>query len=407
MRKIDVRNFQRATRDTSREINRRIILNLLREKGPVSRAELARSMEVPRGMITSLVNELLEEELVFEGATADAPRGRRPRLLHLRSHDRLALAVDVGTGQTRVRLSDFGGRTLGDECFSTPAGPDELVRMIVERCSRLWERKGGVGELEGIGVVVPGMVDNRAGRVLNVPTLGWRDVALRDALAARLSHPVWVDRDAVACAMATMWLRPSVEDAARNFLYLIVSEGVGTGVVVNGQVVRGRHYTAGEFGHVLVAPDGPVCSCGSRGCLEAFTSNPATVRRYREAGRGGREGGPAGGAGGDLSVGEVIRRARGGDERALGALRTTGRYLGLGVAGMINALDPARIIVGGDIVEGWPLIREVVLDQVRERTLTPAAAATTVETDPGHAETRIRGAVALVVAPAFAAPRVA
>ena len=110
MRKIDIQDFRRATRDTPRAVNRRIILNLLREHGPLSRADLARTMEVPRGMITSLVNELLEEGLVSEGATTAAPRGRRPTLLHLRSHDRLALGVDIRSSRTVIQLSDFSGQ---------------------------------------------------------------------------------------------------------------------------------------------------------------------------------------------------------------------------------------------------------------------------------------------------------
>ena len=122
MRKIDIEDFKRATRDTPREVNRRIILTLLREHGPISRADLARSMDVPRSMITSLVNELLEEELVVEGGVAATSRGRRPTLLHLRSHDRLAIGVDVRTALTVLQLSDFSGKELARESFETPAG---------------------------------------------------------------------------------------------------------------------------------------------------------------------------------------------------------------------------------------------------------------------------------------------
>ena len=406
MRKIDIQNFQRATRDTPRAVNRRIILNLLREHGPLSRADLARSMDVPRGMITALVNELLAEGLVLEGATTAAPRGRRPTLLHLRSHDRLALGVDIRAGLTVMQLTDFSGRELVRRSFVTPDSPDELDHTLAEEAERLVFPEHRVEELEGVGIVVPGMVDPGEGVILHAPTLGWRDVGLGHRLAEALSVPVRLERDAVACAMAQIWLGENPPEATRDFVYLIVSEGVGAGLVVNGQPVRGRHFTAGEFGHVALDPDGPLCSCGSRGCLEAYASDHATVARFlgedfagRDTIRAVRESG--------VSVLGVVRRAKAGEAAAVEALEATARYLGAGLAAVVNALDPGRIVVGGAIVSGWALIEPLVREAMRARTLTTAAAAAVVCTDPDYAETRLQGAAALVVAPAFAAPRIA
>ena len=406
MRKIDIQNFQRATRDTPRAVNRRIILNLLREHGPLSRADLARSMEVPRGMITALVNELLEAGLVLEGATTAAPRGRRPTLLHLRSHDRLALGVDIRAGLTVMQLTDFSGRELTRRSFPTPDTPEDLDAALLREVEHLVIPEHRREELEGVGIVVPGMVDPGERVILHAPTLGWRDAALGFCLADRLGVPVRLERDALACAMAQIWLGDSPPDSTRDFVYLVVSEGVGAGLVVNGQPVRGRHFTAGEFGHVALDPDGPLCACGSRGCFEAFASDHATVARFlgvefngRETIRAVRESG--------MSVSGVVRRARAGEPAAREALEATARYLGAGLGAIVNALDPGRIVVGGEIVSGWDFIEPLVRETLGARSLTSAAAQAPLATDPDYAETRLQGAAALVVAPAFAAPRIA
>ncbi len=405
MRKIDTQNFQRATRDTPREINRTIILNIMRERGPISRADLARTMGLPRGMITSLVNELLAEGLVSEGATAQAPRGRKPTLLHLRSHDRLAIGIDLLASRTAIRLSDFGGQKLAEQSFATPDGPEDLVARLAECVRELLASRSRASQCEGIGLVVPGMVDGRNGIVLNLPTLGWRNVDLRGALASVAKIPVHIERDAVACALAHMWLGPSPDDM-RDFVYMIVSDGVGAGIMINGQPVRGCNYTAGEFGHVPVALDGPLCSCGKRGCLESYTSDPATIARYLERTFAGRDTTSAMRSS-EIRVADLVRLAKGGDTRAREALTATGRYLGVGLASIINALNPACIILGGEIVAAWDLLEPVLRTSIEARTLTESAAATTVALDPDHAETRLLGATALFVAPAFAAPRIA
>lgn len=403
MRKIDIQNFQRATRDTPREVNRRIILALLRERGPISRAELARTMDIPRGMITTLVNELMEEGLIQEGATASAPRGRKPILLQLRSHDRFALGVDIRASKTVLTLCDFGGAEVAREEFATHRAAGREVDELVRRAEQLLSTREE-GECEGLGVVVPGMVDGRTGRVLNAPTLGWRDVDLQEALAARLDLPVYVERDAVACAMARMWMGDDASERSRDFVYLIVSEGVGIGLMVNGQAVRGRHYTAGEFGHIPLDLSGPRCSCGGYGCLEAFTCEAATLARYAE---GASEEERLAVVEGTLTVRELVERARSGDAQARGAVEETGRYLGIGMAAIINALNPARIVVGGAITAGWEMVEPRVRAEVRERTLTDSAAGTPLTVDPCYPDTRLRGAAALVVAPAFAAPQIA
>ena len=402
MRKIDTRDFRRATRSTSRQVNRQILLNLVREHQPISRADLARRMTLGRGVVTTLVKQLLNEGALYEGALADLPRGRRPTMLYVETRDRLVVAIDVRFSRIDVLLSDFGGKQIALERFGTRFDPEQLLDELAVRVRRLLRTHAAEGRCEGIGMVIPGMVDRHSGRVLNAPQLGWRDVQVRAGLAERTGLPVHVENAPAACALAHIWLGPS---GVRDFVYVSVSDGVGTGVVVNGEVVRGHGHTAGEFGHIPISADGPRCLCGSLGCLEAHTSNLATVARYL-----GHELSPAIAREllqrSGVTVDDVIGRAGGGDERARDALTETGRYLGIGLSTIVQALNPAQIFVGGEITGAWDLVEPALRTEIARRALTRRAAETPLVPEPAGSLPRLRGAIALVAAPVYAAPQV-
>lgn len=405
MRKINPHDFQVATRSTSRDINRQILLNLVREHQPLSRADLARRMKVGRGVVSILVNELINEGLVYEGTTGEAPRGRKPTFLHIRTQHRFVIAIDVRFSQTYLMLSDFGGRQIALEIFPTIFMVSDLVQELAERVRRLLVTHNALTACEGIGLVVPGMVDHRNGQILNAPTLGWRDVNLRETLAEATGLPVQVENAAKACALAQMWLGHNDAASAQNFAYISISDGVGVGVVVNGELVRGHDNAAGEFGHTPLSLDGPQCMCGACGCWEAYVSNIATLARY--FGRDLSKAKPKPALEPSFTIADLISRARSHDAGALMALRTTARYLGLGLATVVNALNPARIYIGGEITAAWKLIEEEVYEALAERTMTTAAAKTPIHLAPAIEYPRLRGAAALVAAPTFAAPRVA
>jgi len=406
MRKIDTRSFVRATRTTAREINRQITLNLVREHQPISRADLARRLNVGRGMVTALVDALLAENAIYEGAAGVAPRGRKPTMLYVRTRDRLAIAVDVRFSRTDVLLSDFAGTAIARESFPTVIDPEALVRELARRIARLLADHQALGRCEGVGLVVPGIVDPRTGCVLHAPQLGWRDVAIRDALSQAVGLPVHVENAPIACALSQMWFGVRGGEAPRNFVYATVSDGVGAGIVVNGEVVRGHAHTAGEFGHLPVHLDGPRCLCGARGCLEVYTSNLATLARYLghapapTAMRGWLEGT-------ELTIEDVVARARAGEPRAVTAVTATARYLGVGLSMLITTLSPALIIVGGEITGVWDQVLPTLQATIAERVLTPAAAQTPITPEPPDSYPRLRGGTTLVAAPEFAAPHVA
>ena len=177
-----------------------------------------------------------------------------------------------------------------------------------------------------------------------------------------------------------------------DLVFVSVSDGVGVGVVMGGEVLRGSHNIAGEFGHVPLSLDGPRCSCGSNGCWEAYVSNLATLARY--FGRAARYG-PQPVEERPVTVTDLIGYARAGDAKALAALHATARYLGLGLASVINAFNPAFVVIGGEITEAWDLIEGIVRSALGERALTPAAAATDIRTVAASEHPRLQGAAAL------------
>jgi predicted NBD/HSP70 family sugar kinase len=409
MRKINTRNFRLATRSTPRDVNRRIVLNLIREYQPISRAELARRMKVRRGTLTPLVRELVDSGAIFEKGTAATARGRRPTMLCVRTRGRYVVAADIRWGRSAVALSDVAGRMLARETFDTPATPDELVEVLGQQVSKLLAAQvphGKEGCL-GLGLVLPGMVDRKTGRLIYAPRLGWRDIDLRTAVAARVGMKTYIESAPIACATARLWLEPEATRSVNSFAYVSVSEGVGVGLALNGEMLRGEHHTAGEFGHVSLDSSGPECVCGRRGCWEALACNATTVERYVAAATGNvarsdlrvkrtrRPGAPG--------IEEVVRRARGGEPAAVRALGETASQIGRGLALIVNTFNPGRIFVGGEITEAWELLERPIREALAAGTIPGSAETTQVVPDGSLAHYRLLGAVALVTAPGYAA----
>ncbi len=410
MRKVNTRNYRLATRSTPREVNRQIVLNLIREHQPISRAELSRRMNVRRAALTGIVRDLIAGGAVIEGLPAVAVRGRRPKLLSVPTSGRLAVAIDLRPGTTTLAVADFGGRIVARASLDTPGTPEELIEQLAVAVPALLA-EAGVGDdnvCHGVGLVVPGMVDRRSGRVLYAPRLGWRDADLSQALEARLELPVYIESAPIACALARLWSFTGETRAVNNFAYVSISDGVGVGIVSRGDVLRGEDHTAGEIGHVSLDPNGPRCVCGKRGCWEAFTCNAATIGRYarQAAGATWSDARRTRAAAPSITLEEIIQRAHDGDTTAIETLEQTGREIGRGLAAVVSAFNPKRIYVGGEVTAAWALLEKPMREALIEGTLTEAARNTAVFPDTDPAEYRLLGAVTLVAAPGFALPRV-
>lgn len=408
MRKINPKDFTLAKRGTSREINRQIALTLIRTHQPVSRADLARLMETNRANVTFLINELLEEKIVREGAQGNEKvRGRKPTFLYLNSQKHFAIAVDVRATRTFLMITDSIGKQIEDIIsFPTELEPEKFTRTLILQIKKIFGGKLDAVNCEGIGIVIPGMLDRKTDLIVNAPTLGWRNVDLLKSLQAEFGDiNIHFENSGRACALSQVWTTRADGLAFNDLVFVSVSDGVGVGIVINGELMRGKNNTAGEFGHVPLSIDGPQCSCGANGCWEAYISNLATMSRYFGKNLLKRQPQPLETV--EFTIEDLISRARGGDSKALTALHSTARYLGLGLASIINVVDPSQIYLGGEITGAWDLIESEVRDAIKERTLTKELGTTPIRIVPAIEYPRLRGAVALVTAPAFAAPKVA
>jgi predicted NBD/HSP70 family sugar kinase len=391
MRRIDLKKANVARSNTIRDINRQIVLNYVRERGPISRAEIAHETALQRSTVSLIVEELRVDGLIEE-VSGESTGGRPPILLSLRTADAVAIGVDVGTNKTIVATSDLAGRVLQEESFETNPDSEVTTRQIIDLANKLLRRNNGT--IEGIGVSLPGLV-NSDGTELFVPTFNWRDIPLAKELNAGTGLPVTIDNDANAAALAELWFgRPEIREV-RDFILVLVEDGVGTGIVFDGQVYRGENGAAGEFGHMTIGQGAPVaCASGSRECWEAFASERSALARYKNASRG------LNGAA-DITFSDLIDQALRGEGPARTALKETATYLGIGIANLIRGLAPEAVIVGGPIVRSWPVIAEDIKTTV-ETTICRGLPSTRIIASTLGPEPTLMGAISLVLASKFA-----
>jgi predicted NBD/HSP70 family sugar kinase len=391
MRRIDLKKANVARSNTIRDINRQIILNYIRERGPISRADIAHETALQRSTVSLIVEELGAEGLVEE-VGGKSTGGRPPLLLSLRTADAVAIGVDVGTARTLVATSDLAGRVLQWERFDTPRDSDDLIANIITNSRDLIAKNKST--IEGIGISLPGLVDSE-GTKLYVPQFKWRDIPLVEQVSAEIGLPVSLENDANAAALAELWFgRPEIREV-RDFILVLVEEGVGTGIVFDGQVYRGEGGAAGEFGHMTIGSGAPVaCASGSRECWEAFASERSALARYKSL--SGNQNGRA-----NPSFSDLMDLALHNNDAARLALKETAHYLGIGIANLIRGLAPEAVIVSGPIVRAWPVISEEIQNTV-ESTICRGLPSTRIIASTLGPEPTLMGALSLVLASKFA-----
>ncbi len=379
---IEQRRNQAASSEDVRDINRRIVLNLIRTRQPISRADLARVSGMQRSTISLIVEALVEEHWVLEGPTGRLPRGRRPTFLRL-NEDRVIIGVDIRPTLTTVALADVNGRFTSQEALATPADSKAAIEWLIERIQHIIRSNRGK-KIEGIGISLPGRFSQSADRLVFAPNLKWPDTDLRGPISKATGLEVELENAANACVLAAVWFDHL--ESIQNLVVVTVSEGIGTGVFVNGQLARGFNGMAGEFGHVPLELEGPLCTCGSRGCWEVFASNRAALRYYLES-TADREG---------LSFQQLLNIPDQGDVRAAKALERMAHNLGRGMRMIVAGLAPERIIVIGDLTRSWQRFGPTLEAEVRAQTLPGGVPPAVI---PAHEDgmARLRGTVALVL----------
>jgi predicted NBD/HSP70 family sugar kinase len=405
VRKIDLTNFQVARSETARDINRRIVLNLIRGHQPISRADLARHSGLQRSTVSVIAEQLIEERWVTEGANGHTARGRRPRFLHLNKGRVGIIGVNIRPATTSVALADLDANFVAQESFPTAANPRKFIEDLTPRLRNLIRLRPEI-TCEGIGVSLPGRVDLASQRLVFAPNLGWSDFDLKTAIEQATGLPVELENAANSCALAEIWFGRQAF-AVRNLVAVTVSEGIGVGLILNHQLVQGSTGMAGEFGHTAIVPDGLECRCGNRGCWEIYASNSAAVRYYQQSSspvRNARSGARSS-TGPVPTFDDLLRLMEQGDPKAKEAIRQMADYLGRGIALLVTGLAPDVIVVIGEITRAWNHIGSVIDEAVHRHSFTRAGTRV-VPADPSS-QPRLRGTIALVLQKHFGAPSVA
>ncbi len=393
MRRLDLRKTQAARLNTIRDINRQIVLNYVREREPISRAEIAREADLQRSTVSAIVEDLTTEGLVEEVGEGESTGGRRPTMLRLRTKEAIAIGVAITPTHTTVATSDLAGRVIEQEAFLTETDPDRTLNEVIALAREFSSRNKG--SVEAVGVSLPGLVNPSTGNAVYVPYFNWRDIPVSNVISTAVGLPVVIDNDANAVALAELWFgRPEVSDA-RDFILVLVAEGVGTGIIFDGQGYRGQRGAAGEFGHMVIGTNAPVpCSCGSHDCWEAFSSERAALARYATLKDRASTA--------DLGFNQLVDRALGGEDCAKTALVETARCLGVGISNLVVGFSPEAVVVGGEIARAWELVESALTGPIENSVRGGLPSARILPSTLGE-NPALRGALSLVLAGKFAA----
>jgi len=334
---------------------------------------------------------LKNQGLIYE-IEGESTGGRPPTLLKLRAAGCIAIGVDIGTSKVTVATGDLVGRVLRREVFPIDQDREKTLRSISNCIQEFIKSEPGI---EGVGISMPGLVDAETGTALFVPRFKWRDWPIADDLRSVTGVPVSVDNDANAAALAELWLgRPEIRDV-RDFILVLVEEGLGTGIIFDGQVYHGMEGGAGEFGHMTIGKGAPVsCAAGSEECWEAFASERAALARYAMKSNNSQNQ--------KITFRQLVDYAFDGDKAAKEALLETAHYLGLGISNLTKGLSPEAVIVAGEIARAWPLVADELHSAISRNSICRGlpSAATFASTLGG--DTRLMGALSLVLAGKFA-----
>lgn len=381
IRRIDLAYVELASSESARDINRDIVLEIIRSKQPVSRADLARSSGLQPSTISAIVEQLLEEKWIAEGAVAHRPRGRRPTLLSL--NDQLVILVaDIHPNQAIVALVDLNERFLAREVVPLATEPARAIDRIMQ-CMQTMRDNNRDRSFEGIGLSVAGRFDPATQRLILAPNLKWDNFDIKKVVEQKMKLQVELANEANASLHSELW--SGRLDGVRNAVLITLSEGLGGAILANGQIVTGLSGLAGEFGHTPVDPNGPVCGCGQKGCWEVVASSNAALRYYAEL---APKSAP-------INIRKLLHMTEEGDKTAIEAVSRQCIALGRGLRLVTATLSPEVILITGDITGCWGRFGPIVQAELEKSMLAGPAPRLGITSD-GELS-RLRGAAAVVL----------
>ncbi len=378
------------------ELNRAMVFDLLRSRQVVSRIGLARETSLSKATISQIVDEFIRAGFVETLGPGQSEKGRRPTLLRFDPRSRVVVGVEISDSSCAAVLTDLSGDKL--RSASSPvraAAPDDALHVASMLVTELTAEIPSE-QILGIGIGTPGLVDSQSGIIQMAPDLGWQNVSVGPYFAERFSFPVAVVNRAKAAALGEAWSGAGRQ--VSDLVYVSVSTGISAGIVIGGQLYRGVSMSEGELGHITIVPDGPLCQCGNRGCLQALAAGPAILARVRERLRANPS-----------PVAQTIDRPldlldlgtlaelTNSEETVTAVVDEAACYLGIAGANLVNVLNPGMLVFGGAVVRALPTLVPRIEREIRRRALSvPAAAVEVVSSQLGRDAVSI-GAAALVL----------
>lgn len=365
-------------------INKHAVLDLIRfTPGGISRVELAQRLTLTRAAVTPIVNDLIETGIINESESRSASNGRPPILLEINAARGNVAGLDMGATHLTILIANFAARALAEKeiPFDIADGPADCIRQADENLRSLLATLGlGLPDLAAIGVGVPGPTVATAGMVLAPPIMpGWDRFPIRDTLEKLWGCPVSLNNDAELGVLGE-WAYGAGR-GEQNLAYIKVGTGIGAGLFIDGQIYRGATGSAGEIGHMTIDENGPLCTCGNHGCLEAMAGGKAIAAKARQSIAQNRRTELA-----DIhpvesiTAFEIAKAATRGDLVAQEILTEAGNQLGIAITSLVNLFNPNIVVVGGGVAQTGDLFLEPVRKVVLKRSLPAAAQAVRITT---------------------------
>lgn len=337
----------------------------------MSRTDLADRMGLTRAAVSLIVKELLESRVVQETESRSAPSGRPPITLEINPDRGLVGAIDMGATHVSIAVADFAARIHQESefQFDIKDGPEACLAKVDENFQRMLGAQDlTISKLSAIGMGVPGPVNTEAGMVVSPPIMpGWDGYPIRTSLEKMWGHPVTLNNDAELGALGE-WAYGAGR-GERNIAYIKVGSGVGAGLILNKQIYGGTMGAAGEIGHLTIDENGPLCDCGSHGCLEAYAGGHAIARQGQLLAKSGKRTLLSNIPVNKITAVEVAEAARRGDLHAQEILHRAGSYIGIAIAGLINLFNPSVVIIGGGVSQVGDILTAPIRQAVRERAM--------------------------------------
>lgn len=387
-----------------REINRRLVLNLIRDNSPTSRSEIATQLNLALPTVVRLVDSLIEEQFVRETGKGDSSGGRKPVMLEINNESRYIIGVEI-CRITKAVIMDIGGNIIAkmNELTKAGKGPEVIIGQIISMIKRMMNSSGiSTDKIKGIGIGTPG-TNFKSGELIEDSVFkGWESVDIEKLVKSKLEYPVFIDNIAKVLAIGELYLGEG--KGIRNFISIFADYGVGSGIVIDGDLYRGKSNVSGEFGHTVVNINGEKCYCGNKGCLEMYTSIPAIIKAVTKEVKKGRSSCIADKIseyGEDIDFQHIVDAQNQGDEVVNSILEKSGSIMGIGVANLINLYNPDMIIMNGEISRNCPVFIEA-MKKTALKSVFSHEALNTVITISRHDETAgALGAAAMVMRKMF------